>query len=205
MNMDLDFRLTLLVLLIAFVAHRGYYTKKYGRPENETLRSRENGTTQAAANALNLLALLTTAVYLIAPRWLEWAALPFPAWLRWAGAALALAGFALLQWAHVALSRNWSDQPRLLQGQMLVTDGPYRWIRHPIYTAFLLILSAPLFLSANWLVGSLWIAATALEISGRVRYEEKLLADTFGGDYQAYAARTGRLLPRFGRQPEIVA
>ena len=196
MNTDLIFRILLLLLLVAFVAHRGYYTKKYGRPESEASRAREKSLGQKAIDLLNVLALLTTAVYLVAPGVLAWAALPFPEWLRWAGVGLAIAGFALLQCAHAALSRNWSDTPRLLEDQSLVTGGPYHWIRHPIYTAFLLILSAPLFLSANWLVGSLWILSTALEVRSRVRYEESLMAEQFGENYRDYMARTGRLLPR---------
>lgn len=197
MNDDLLFRLALLVLLVGFVAHRGYYTKKYGRSEADTVRGREKSTAQTVAEGLSLLALLITAVYLIAPRYLVWASLPFPDWLRWAGAGIvALSGFALLQWAHTALSRNWSDRPRLLADQSLVTSGPYRFIRHPIYTAFLLILSAPLFLSANWLVGLLWIVSTALEVTSRVRYEEALLAEHFGEGFEEYTSHTGRLLPR---------
>jgi protein-S-isoprenylcysteine O-methyltransferase Ste14 len=196
MNNELIYRLLLLIILVAFVAHRGFYTKKYGRPEADTVRAREKSAGGKVADALSLLALLATAVYLIAPDWLNWATLPFPPWLRWAGAGLALAGFALLQWAHAALSRNWSDTPRLLRGQSLVTGGPYSRVRHPIYTAFLLILSAPLFISSNWLVGLLWIAPTALEVASRIRYEEAILAEQFGDDYREYAAHTGRLLPR---------
>jgi protein-S-isoprenylcysteine O-methyltransferase Ste14 len=196
MNNDLIYRLALLAVLAAFVVHRGYYTKKYDRPESETVRSRPKSATEKLVGGLNLLALLTTAVYLLAPGRLSWAALPFPAWLHWAGVGVALLGFALLQWAHNALSRNWSDTPRLLRGQTLVTIGPYGRIRHPIYTAFLLILSAPLFISANWLVGLLWIASTALEVAARIRFEESLLAEQFGEEYRHYMAHTGRLLPR---------
>jgi protein-S-isoprenylcysteine O-methyltransferase Ste14 len=196
MNNDLIYRLLLFMILAVCVAHRGYYTKKYGRPESDTMRSREKDATGKLADVLNLLALLTTAVYLVAPGWLAWAALPFPAWLRWAGVGVALIGFALLQWAHTALNRNWSDMPRLLRGQTLVTNGPYSRVRHPIYTAFLLILSAPLLISSNWLIGLLWIAPTALEVASRIRYEEALLAEQFGDDYLEYMTHTGRLLPR---------
>lgn len=196
MNSELVFRFLLLLLLAVFVLHRGYYTRKFGQPEAKTIRAREKSPVQRAANWLNVLALLSTAVYLVAPQALAWAALPFPEWLRWVGVGVAVLGFALLQWAHVALSRNWSDRPRLLNDQQLVTTGPYRWVRHPIYTAFLLILSAPFLLSANWVIGLLWIASTALEVAARVRYEEALLAAHFGDNYRDYMAHTGRLLPR---------
>ncbi len=98
--------------------------------------------------------------YLVAPRWLNRAALSVGIGLRWAGLGLALVGFGLLQWAQNELGRHWSDAARLQAAHQLVTTGPYRWLRHPVYSAFLLILSAPLLLSANWLVGGLWIGMT---------------------------------------------
>jgi protein-S-isoprenylcysteine O-methyltransferase Ste14 len=196
MTSEVVFRVLLLALLLAFVAHRGYYTRRHGRPAADTVRSRQSGALQAVAAGLSLVALLSSAIYILRPDWLAWAALPLPPALRWLGVALAVAGFALLQWAHATLSRNWSDTPRLMKGQTLTTNGPYRWVRHPMYTAFLLILSAPLFLSANWLVGFSWIAATALDVAGRIHYEESLLADAFGDEYTAYASHSGRLLPR---------
>jgi protein-S-isoprenylcysteine O-methyltransferase Ste14 len=78
----------------------------------------------------------------------------------------------------------------------LVTSGPYRRIRHPIYTAFLLILGAPLLLSANWLIGGAWLAMTILEVTTRIRIEEAMMLSRFGDQYRAYMATTGRLLPR---------
>ena len=196
MSEELPFRFTLLVLLVVFVIHRAYYTKKHVRPDSDEITARGHSAAQVLANGLSVLALGATVVYLVAPQLIDWAALPFPDWLRWAGVGIALAGFALLQWSHAALSRNWSDRPRLLADQQLVTGGPYRRVRHPIYTAFLLILSAPLLLSANWLVGLAWIASTAIEVLSRIRFEEALLAERFGAAYETYAKDTGRLLPR---------
>ena len=197
MPTELSYRILLVVVLVAFIGHRGYYTRKYGRPDSETIQSRQGGAAQVVANVLSLVALLASAVYVLAPGLLSGAGLPLTAWLRWGGIALAAAGFALLQWAHTALSRNWSDAPRLMKGQTLTTRGPYRWVRHPMYSAFLLILSAPLLLSANWLVGLPWIAATALDIAGRIGFEEGILADAFGTEFFDYTQTTGRLLPRF--------
>ncbi len=133
---------------------------------------------------------------------MSWASLPFPFWLRWVGVGAALSGFVLLQQAHQALDRNWSDTPRLVKDQTLVTGGPYRWIRHPIYTAFLLIMSATLFLSANWFIGILWIGTTLLEVMSRVKYEEALMIEAFGEQYRSYIRTTGRLIPRFTGQRE---
>lgn len=196
MNNDVVYRLLLLLLIIAFVANRAYYTRKFGQPEEETVRSRERNATSTAAGLLAVLALLSSLAYIVNPAWMAWSALPLPVWLRWFGVALALAGFGLLQWSHRALGRNWSDAPRLLRQQSFVSDGPYRRIRHPIYTAFLMILGATLFISANWFIGLAWIGMTSLEVASRMRFEEEIMAERFGDDYIAYMNRTGRLLPR---------
>jgi protein-S-isoprenylcysteine O-methyltransferase Ste14 len=202
MENDLIFRILVLLLLAGFAAHRGYSTRKFARPPADTVVERKADRMQRAAGVLAIPALLATLLYVVAPRWVAWASLPLPAWLRWAGLGVALAGFTLLQWAHVALGRNWSDTPRLLRGQTLVREGPYRRIRHPIYSAFLLILGSTLLLSANWLVGGLWIAAAALDIASRVRFEDAVLEAQFGDVYRAYAKETGALLPRLGHRDD---
>jgi protein-S-isoprenylcysteine O-methyltransferase Ste14 len=127
---------------------------------------------------------------------MEWSALPLPLWSRWMGVAVALAGFVLLQWSQISLGASWSDTPRFMEGQKLVTRGPYRWIRHPIYTAFLLILGSLFLITTNWFIGLMWIAMTALDVAARMRAEEAMMLGQFGAPYQAYLGRTGRLLPR---------
>ncbi len=193
------FRILLPILFIGFIAHRGYYTRKFSRAGESTIKEREETWALKLANLLSLPALLATALYIISPEWMAWSSLPLPAWLRWAGVGLAVLGFALLQWAHQALGRNWSDTPRLTKDQTLITSGPYHWIRHPIYTAFLLIMSAPFFLSANWIIGGLWIGMTALEVISRIKFEEAAMAEHFGDHYRAYMEKTGRLLPKLSQ------
>ena len=193
---EIGFRYILLLILVLFVGHRGYYSRKYGRPHSDVLRSRGASPTQTVAGLLSVAALLSTAAYVFFPGSVQWASLELPDWLRALGIVAAVLGFALLQWAHLALGRNWSDTPRLLNDQRLVTEGPYRWVRHPMYTAFLIIFLAPLLLSANWLVGVLWLSATALDLASRVRFEEALLAEQFGETYAELMSTTGRILPR---------
>jgi len=183
--MELIFRILLPLLIIAFAVHRGYYVRKHGKEEN-TLKQREEGLASKIAGLLGLVGFITVTVYAIKPVWLSWAALPLPLWLRWTGIGIALLGFGLLQWAQTTLGRSWSDTPR----------RPYQFIRHPIYTAFLLILGSTLFISSNWLIGLAWIGMTLLELASRIRFEEGLMLEYFGDQYRAYMKRTGRLLPK---------
>ena len=196
MENDFIYRVLLLALFVSFVAYRGYCTRKFGRSNEDTIKQREGNLASLAANLLSLPGLIAVIIYTVYPSWMAWASLSFPVWLRWVGVGTAVSGFALLQWAHQALDKNWSDTPRLMKGQALVTGGPYRWIRHPIYTAFLLIMSATLFLSANWFIGLMWIGMTLLEVLSRVTFEESLMAETFGDEYRNYMKHTGRFLPR---------
>jgi protein-S-isoprenylcysteine O-methyltransferase Ste14 len=84
----------------------------------------------------------------------------------------------------------------MIKEQALITSGPYHFIRHPIYTAFLLILGSTLLISANWMIGTAWIGMTVLEITSRIGFEESLMLEYFGDQYREYMKRTGQLLPR---------
>jgi protein-S-isoprenylcysteine O-methyltransferase Ste14 len=189
------YRALVFVLLLVFVAHRGYYSRKIPPSEVETIDRLGSSPASRAASILFILALLSTLVYIFLPWLLTWAAIPLPAAVRWLGVSLAIAGFGLLEWAQRTLGRNWSDQPRITQTQRLVQNGPYRWVRHPIYSAFLLILGSPLFITLNWLVGLLWIAAISMDAYVRIRYEESAMLRQFGDEYREYQRRTGLLIP----------
>ena len=193
--MELIFRVIVPAVIVAFAMHRGYYVRKRGREEN-TLKKREEGLASKVAGLLGMIGFIAIIVYAINPAWLAWAALPVPIWLRWTGVGLTLLGFALLQWAQNTLGKNWSDTPRMIQEQALVTSGPYRLIRHPIYTAFVFILGSTLLISANWLIGLAWLGMTILELASRIQFEEGLMLEYFGDQYREYMKRTGRLLPK---------
>jgi len=195
MNIETIFRIILPLLMITFMVHRGYYVRKHGKEDN-TLKKREEGTVTRLAGILGVIGFISLLAYVINPNWLFWASLPLPLWLRWAGVGIALFGFSLLQWAQNTLGTNWSDTPRMMKEQTLVTSGPYQSIRHPIYTAFLLIMSSTLLISANWLIGLSWIGMTILETASRIGFEESLMLEFFGDQYRDYMRRTGRLLPK---------
>jgi protein-S-isoprenylcysteine O-methyltransferase Ste14 len=190
------FRVILPVLILAFMAHRGYYVKKHTRPEDATLKKRDEDILSKLAGLLGIAGFVSTIAFVINSGWVAWANLPPPGWVRWTGFTIVLIGFALLQWAQTTLGRSWSDTPRMMKEQVLVTNGPYRVIRHPIYTAFFLILGSTFFISANWLVGISWISMTLLEIFSRINFEENLMLEYFGDRYREYMKRTGRLLPK---------
>ena len=76
----------------------------------------------------------------------------------------------------------------------LVTSGPYRWIRHPIYTTYFASTLSFFLLTANWFIGLVLVAMSIL-LASRVEGEEAMLLERFGDEYRAYMQRAGRFLP----------
>jgi protein-S-isoprenylcysteine O-methyltransferase Ste14 len=122
---------------------------------------------------------------------------PLPSSVRWLGLAFAIAGIALLRATHHALGRNWSGKLEIADGHQLIVVGPYRLVRHPMYSALFCMAFAFSLLSANWIVAGANIVAVTSMYLARVRDEEQMLIDQFGDEYRAYMRRTGRLVPRF--------
>lgn len=111
-----------------------------------------------------------------------------------ASAAVSLAGLALAIWARFTLGRDWSAQVTLKRDHALVTNGPYAAIRHPIYTA-LILLFAGLALVIGTLGAGIGMLLVIWSCWVKLRQEEALMLQQFPRDYPAYMARTKRLLP----------
>ncbi len=114
--------------------------------------------------------------------------------VRWLGVVLYAAGGALRLWPVFVLGRRFSGLVAIQPGHRLVTDGIYSVIRHPSYLG-LLINALGWALAFRSLAGVLLMALTVAILIGRIRSEEALLRSQFGADYDAYRARTWRLVP----------
>ena len=97
--------------------------------------------------------------------------------------------------ARHSLGRFYVPDPEILPGQELVTRGPYRYVRHPLYTAaFLWSAGLSFLLRSLWGIAVLFVILLPVVIL-RIREEEAMLVDEFGDQYRNYAARTWKLLP----------
>jgi len=115
-------------------------------------------------------------------------------WIARTWLALEVAGGVLLLWAVVSMRlRQLQINPEVAAGAQLVTRGPYRWIRHPMYTGVLLAMGALVLERFTWERAMLWLALLAALLA-KLMFEESLLNARFP-DYAAYCRRTKRLLP----------
>jgi protein-S-isoprenylcysteine O-methyltransferase Ste14 len=110
------------------------------------------------------------------------------------GTVLLVAGMLFSIWARIVLGRNWSNVVTVKVGHELIQRGPYRWVRHPIYTGILLALAGSAL--AQNLVTDLPIVPLAfIGFWIKLRREEKWMREEFGAQYDAYCAQTARLIP----------
>jgi protein-S-isoprenylcysteine O-methyltransferase Ste14 len=114
--------------------------------------------------------------------------------IRWIGVVLAAAGGALRLWPVYVLGNRFSGLVAIQEGHTLVTTGIYSAIRNPSYLG-LLINTLGWSLAFRSVVGVLLTALTLVPLVARMNSEERLLQSEFGADYDAYRARTSRLIP----------
>lgn len=113
----------------------------------------------------------------------------------WAGLAVFIAALVLFRATHKALGRNWSVTLAVRQEHALVTTGVYRFVRHPMYSAFWLWAIAQALTLQNWVAGLSGLIGFGTLYAFRVGREEALMRATFGAAWDAYAARTPRVVP----------
>jgi protein-S-isoprenylcysteine O-methyltransferase Ste14 len=115
--------------------------------------------------------------------------------LAWLGAAMFAASLALFYVVHRDLGRSWSVTLELRDDHALITHGVYRWVRHPMYSAFWLWAIAQALLLPNWIAGLAGLVGFGTLYFCRVGYEERMMLDGFGDSYRQYMARTKRIIP----------
>ena len=114
---------------------------------------------------------------------------------EWAMVALAAFGFGFCWWARLYLGRLWSGSVTRKEGHHIVDTGPYRLVRHPIYTGIIIAALATA-IERGTPVSFAGFALMTLGWWIKARLEERFLRAELGADaYDAYARRTGMLLP----------
>lgn len=209
MNDYFLFHILFLVLFLAGSAIRGYYTRKklaLGRKRSAWERFRNTAEMEGMAFAILLLAqgislIVAVPIYLLFSPRMFWSQLPLPDWSRWLGVGLGIVSLPFLAWVQHVLGKHWSISLELQEDHRLVTSGPYRWVRHPMYTVHVVYFLAWVLVSANLLLLINYVLTITL-IFARTPKEERMMLERFGDEYRAYMMRTGRLLPRFRRKAD---
>jgi protein-S-isoprenylcysteine O-methyltransferase Ste14 len=111
-----------------------------------------------------------------------------------AGAVLCLLGLAVALWSRRVIADNWSGDVTLKIGHELVRRGPYRWVRHPIYSGVLLMAVGSAVVAGR-ISGLVALALFLIAFAVKMRQEEALMLRVFPEQYAAYRAHTKALIP----------
>lgn len=196
MSKDLQFRFSALALLLLMKGIRNRTQSRYGR---RTITDSLGGDLADSVVLLTVGTInsLSIVIYALTPSWISWADACLPYWLRWIGVGLCVASVLLVLWCDRHLGRNFSRELRIRSEHYIVETGPYRWVRHPIYSSGILFLVGVFLVTSNYFVGLCW-SGLLVFYALRIPKEEAMMVGAFGDTYTEYANRTGRLLPKRG-------
>ncbi|MEM7207933.1 MAG: protein-S-isoprenylcysteine O-methyltransferase [Pseudomonadota bacterium] len=119
-----------------------------------------------------------------------------PLWLSMIGAIVLVFGLWLFWRSHADLGRNWSVSLEIREGHTLISEGVYKSVRHPMYSAIFFIFVSQALLIHNWIAGIGGIASFTLMYFIRVPREEAMMREQFGDEYLEYSRTTGRIFPK---------
>jgi len=114
--------------------------------------------------------------------------------LRYAGLCLYSCGFLLMHASEWSLGKQFTMEVSIHEGHTLLTDGPYRHIRHPRYLGIMVFSIGVALVFRSW-IALICAVATALVLLWRIHDEEALLHQEFGAEWEAYVQRSWRLIP----------
>jgi protein-S-isoprenylcysteine O-methyltransferase Ste14 len=193
------FRWPFVVVFAGMISISIYFRSRARRSGENIARAREGSLVLLARMLCATPLYLPFVAYGLKPDCMKWAAMPVPPWMRWLGAAVGLAALLPLFWLFTSIGSNISETVLTKEKHQLVTRGPFRWVRHPLYSVASIILVSMSILAANWFM----LAMACLALVGIAAFviprEEAELVRKFGPEYREYMERTGRLVPRLFR------
>jgi protein-S-isoprenylcysteine O-methyltransferase Ste14 len=196
MKTDPVFRWVFVAVLVSSLGISATYRSRARRSGETIARRREGGLWMVLRAVFALPLWMSCLAYMLNPRWMAWASVPLPPWLRWLGSVLSLACVPLIYWVFRTIGHNISETVLTKAAHKLVTGGPYRRVRHPLYAFSLLMFLALSLVAANWFIALFCVLSAGMIALVVVPEEERNLLVQFGDEYRAYQARTGALLPR---------
>jgi protein-S-isoprenylcysteine O-methyltransferase Ste14 len=192
---DLLFRIMTTLLILVMMGISVYHRRKADRLGGDKISLKGEGLIIAIALRLVGFGLwISVFAYLINPAWVAWARIDLPEWARWLGILMGIVAVCMCYWIFSSLGTNITPTVVTRRTHTLVTSGPYRWVRHPLYVMGVIAFAGFALVAESW-----WIALMGVIVFGilavRTRKEEAQLIERFGDEYRAYMQSTGRFLP----------
>ncbi|HSR40743.1 MAG TPA: isoprenylcysteine carboxylmethyltransferase family protein [Longimicrobiales bacterium] len=195
-TLDLAYRAALLLLLVPAFAASIRLRRRADRAGGQIPRSEDPAGVAVALRITGATYYGSVLLWLVYPPALGWSAVSVAPALRWTGILVTASGLGLAVWSLRHLGSNVTPTAIARPDAELVDTGPYRRVRHPLYSSMFLTVPGIAMASAS-LVVLVAGAAMLATIVVRTRAEEKNLERELGEDYRSYVDATGRFFPRF--------
>lgn len=114
--------------------------------------------------------------------------------VRYVGLGMTLLGYLLMNWAVIALDKQFSDYITIQNNHKLITTGPYKLIRHPRYLGIIIFLSGISLVFISWF-GLIFVLVTIVILIWRIKDEEKLMHDEFKKEWETYKKKSYSIIP----------
>jgi protein-S-isoprenylcysteine O-methyltransferase Ste14 len=190
------FRILAAIILFAGAGISIYYRRKADRESGEKVsRSVDGNAMMFVIKIFGLILWVGPWIYLINPQWMAWSKIGLPDVLRWLGFLLGILSVFGIYWLFSSIGSGITPTSGTRTQHTLVTSGPYRWVRHPLYTVATSLFIAFGMMADNWFIPLLGILAF-IAMAIRTPKEESNLIARFGEDYRQYMKRTGRFFPK---------
>ena len=174
----------------------GYFRRKGDRDSGGSVSRRVDGSVMMTTIRIGgLLLWLSPLLYLMHPGWMAWSTAGLPGCGRWLGVGMGVTCVGLIYWLFRSIGSGITPTSATRENHVLVTSGPYRWVRHPLYTVGSSFIVSFGIVADNWFIAGLGVLAFVL-MAVRTPAEEANLIAKFGDEYRIYMERTGRFLPR---------
>ena len=189
------FRIIGALLFLAGVSISFYFRRKSETQGDKVAFEAEGTFVMIALRLAGMAMWFSVLIWLINPRWMAWAQLDIPSGFRWFGVALGFLCLPLTYWLFSSIGTNITQTVETRADHQLVTSGPYRYVRHPLYTVGMAMFFAFALMASNWFI-ALATALVLVMLLIRLPKEEQKLIDRFGEQYRQYMQQTGKLFPR---------
>jgi protein-S-isoprenylcysteine O-methyltransferase Ste14 len=190
------FRILAAVILLTGMSISSYFRIKADKQTGEKISRKVDGSVMMNIIKFGGLILwLSPFVYLINPAWMAWSKIGFPEWVRWLGVGIGVISVFGIYWLFSSIGSGISPTSGTRQNHVLSTKGPYKYIRHPLYTFGSSLFISFGMMADNWFVALLGMLAF-IAMAVRTPKEEANLIEKFGEEYREYMKHTGRFLPK---------